>query len=135
MYGLIWNLCIFRYEKYRKQNHHHHNGLVACATNPPHPCFPGMRFLVLVKGLHQTFTPLLPSLFGLIMPWIIGPSIRDLTDCPPLNYPTYLSDDRARQYTRVCSPPPHDRLGKLTQIDSLVPLQTLVLSLAFSSLL
>ena len=90
-------------------HHHHHNGVAACATSPPHPCFPGMRFLVLVKGLHQTFT----RFFNLIwsyhaLGWALPP------DC---SLPIPLSDDGARQYTRVCSPPPHDRL---TQIGSLV---------------
>ena len=94
---------------------------------------PRNALLSACKRCAPDFHPLLPSLFGLIMPWIIGPSICDLTDCPPLNYPTYLSDARARQYTRVCSPPPLDRLGKLTQIGSLVTLQTLVLGLAYSS--
>ena len=124
-------------KKYILQNHHHHNGLAACQHRllPSSPVLPRNALLSACKRCAPDFHPLLPSLFGLIMPWIIGPSICDLTDCPPLNYPTYLSDARARQYTRVCSPPPLDRLGKLTQIGSLVTLQTLVLGLAFSSLL
>ena len=62
-------------------HHHHHNGVAACATNPPHPCFPGMRFLVLVKGLHWTFT----RFFNLIWSYhaLDGPSLQ----IAPSTYP------------------------------------------------
>ena len=97
---------------------HSYRIIIITITNPPHPCFPGMRFLVLVKGLHQTFTPFFNLIWSYhALDWALPP------DCPlPISI---------RQYTRVCSPPPHDRL---TQINSVVTLQTLVFGLVFSNL-
>ena len=75
-------------------HHHHHNGVAACATNPPHPCFPGMRFLVLVKGLHRTFT----RFFNLIwsyhaLGWALPP------DCPPYQM---MGPDSTRECVAQC---------------------------------